>query len=222
MPIKHCVAYLYPFPPFINVQKTSEEAASTERFSREDKLDFGTQQVRLPPSYNKSNNNFRCYRITQLKITVLQCRNHTAQRSSLWSWLLILVFKNFTVDTTHRLCFYTVKTSKPSFDELINLGPVPDRPISANPGLIFFTLFVFTSLCIAQSNNVCYHYCISHRCTGNFLPRRAVNHLPKKFSQVAQIFPKNSKRNEVHTMQQPRSYWHMSLTRYSFSGSIAP
>ena len=43
VPIKHCVAYLYPFPPFINVQKTSEEAASTERFSMEDKLDFGTQ-----------------------------------------------------------------------------------------------------------------------------------------------------------------------------------
>ena len=57
---------------------------------------------------------------------------------------------------------------------------------------------------------------------GNFLPGRAVNHLPKKFSQVAQIFPKNSKRNEAHTMQQPRSYWHMNLTRYSFSGSIAP
>ena len=28
---------------------------------------------------------------------------------------------NFTVDTTHRLCFYTVKSSKPSFDQLINL-----------------------------------------------------------------------------------------------------
>ena len=28
---------------------------------------------------------------------------------------------NFTVDTTHRLGFYTVKSSKPSFDQLINL-----------------------------------------------------------------------------------------------------
>ena len=28
---------------------------------------------------------------------------------------------NFTVDTTHRLCFYTVKSGKPSFDQLINL-----------------------------------------------------------------------------------------------------
>ena len=28
---------------------------------------------------------------------------------------------NFTVDTTHRFCFYAVKSSKPSFDQLINL-----------------------------------------------------------------------------------------------------
>ena len=28
---------------------------------------------------------------------------------------------NFTVDTTHRLCSYTVKSGKPSFDQLINL-----------------------------------------------------------------------------------------------------
>ena len=37
-----------------------------------------------------------------------------------------------------------------------------------------------------------------HRRTGNFLPGGAVNHLPKKISQVAQIFPKESKRNEGH------------------------
>ena len=45
-----------------------------------------------------------------------------------------------------------------------------------------------------------------HRRTGNFLPGGggggggggAVNHLPKKFSQVAQIFTKKSKRNEGH------------------------
>ena len=42
----------------------------------------------------------------------------------------------------------------------------------------------------------------SHRRTGNFLPGGggvgAVNHLPKKFSQVSQIFTKESKRNEGH------------------------
>ena len=31
---------------------------------------------------------------------------------------------------------------------------------------------------------------IDHRRTGNFLPGGALNHLPKKFSQVAQIFTK--------------------------------
>ena len=60
----------------------------------------------------------------------------------------------------------------------------------------------------------------SHRRTGNFLPRGAVNHLPKKFVQVAQIFTKQSKRNEGHTMQQHRPYWHMKVAWYSFSGSI--
>ena len=49
----------------------------------------------------------------------------------------------------------------------------------------------------------------SHRRTGNVLPGRCggggggggegeVNHLPKKVSQVAQIFTKESKRNEGH------------------------
>ena len=47
-----------------------------------------------------------------------------------------------------------------------------------------------------------------------------VNHLPKKFMQVAQIFTKQSKRNEGHTMQQHRPSWHMKVPRYSFSGSI--
>ena len=37
-----------------------------------------------------------------------------------------------------------------------------------------------------------------HRRAGNFLPGWAVNHLPKKFSQVSQIFTKESKRNEGH------------------------
>ena len=61
----------------------------------------------------------------------------------------------------------------------------------------------------------------THRRTGNFRPGGgAVNHLPKKFLQVAQIFTKQSKRNEAHTMQQHRPYWHMRVPRYSFSGSI--
>ena len=45
-----------------------------------------------------------------------------------------------------------------------------------------------------------------HRRTGNFLSGGAVNHLPKKFLQVAQIFTKQSNTNEGHTMQQHRSY----------------
>ena len=48
----------------------------------------------------------------------------------------------------------------------------------------------------------------------------AVNNLPKKFLQVAQIFTNQTKRNEGHTMQQHRPYWHMKVPRYSFSGSI--
>ena len=43
----------------------------------------------------------------------------------------------------------------------------------------------------------------THRRTGNFLPKGGggvVKHLPKEFSQVAQIFTKQSKRNEGHTM----------------------
>ena len=35
-----------------------------------------------------------------------------------------------------------------------------------------------------------------HRRTENFLPGGAVNHLPKKISQVAQIFTKESERKE--------------------------
>ena len=63
-----------------------------------------------------------------------------------------------------------------------------------------------------------------HGRTGNFRPEGggggAVNHSPKKFLQIAQIFTKQSKRNEGHTMQQHRPYWHMKVPRYSFSGSI--
>ena len=38
---------------------------------------------------------------------------------------------------------------------------------------------------------------VSHRRTTNFLPRGAVNHLPKKISQVAQIFTKESERKII-------------------------
>ena len=45
----------------------------------------------------------------------------------------------------------------------------------------------------------------TQRRTGNFFAegggRGAVNHLPKKFSQVADIFTKQSKRKDSHTMQ---------------------
>ena len=46
----------------------------------------------------------------------------------------------------------------------------------------------------------------NHRRTGNFLPGGAVNHLRKQLLQVAQIFTKQSNRNEGHTMQQHRPY----------------
>ena len=49
-----------------------------------------------------------------------------------------------------------------------------------------------------------------------------LNHLPKKFLQVAQIFTKQPKRNEGHTMQQHRPYWHMKVPRYSFQGQNLP
>ena len=39
-----------------------------------------------------------------------------------------------------------------------SLGPVPERPISADPGLTFVPLFVFTFLCIAKRNISCYHF----------------------------------------------------------------
>ena len=52
----------------------------------------------------------------------------------------------------------------------------------------------------AESRNIT-NSAFSHRRTGNFLPEGAVNHLPKKFSQVAKIFKKQSKTNEGHTMR---------------------
>ena len=62
-----------------------------------------------------------------------------------------------------------------------------------------------------------------HRRTGNFLPGGGGGGgkpFAQKVLQVAQIFAKQSKRNEGHTMQQHRPYWHMKVARYSFSGSI--
>ena len=44
--------------------------------------------------------------------------------------------------------------------------------------------------------------------------------MPSKVLQVSQIFTKESKRNEGHTMQQDRTYWHMKEARYLPSLSI--
>ena len=60
-----------------------------------------------------------------------------------------------------------------------------------------------------------YNICHVHRRTGHFLPGGAVNHLPKKITQVAQIFTKESKRNESHI-----ATTQAVLARYGFSGSI--
>ena len=73
---------------------------------------------------------------------------------------------------------------------------------------------------VTHASGISIQWVWKHRRTPNFRPGGAVNHLPKKFMQVAQIFTKQSKRNEGHTMQQHRPYWHMKVPRYSFSGSI--
>ena len=79
-----------------------------------------------------------------------------------------------------------------------------------------FLCFILNLRAISEYNQ------FVHRRTGNFLPGGAVNYLPKKFSQVVQIFTKQQKRNEGHTMQQRRPHWHMKVARYcnSFSRSI--
>lgn len=52
----------------------------------------------------------------------------------------------------------------------------------------------------------------------DFLPEGEVNHLRKKFSQVAQIFTKQSERNEGYTLQQHRpTIVHMKRKIYSYS-----
>ena len=43
----------------------------------------------------------------------------------------------------------------------IELGPVPERPISINPGLKFCSVSVILFLFIALGNILCYQYCIS-------------------------------------------------------------
>ena len=85
-----------------------------------------------------------------------------------------------------------------------------------------FTLFAFLCRCFAELQR-CFvglkrqtsqlHIIFMHRRTGNFRPGGG----GKPF---AQIFTKQSKRNESHTMQQHRPYGHMKVARYSFSGSI--
>ena len=90
-----------------------------------------------------------------------------------------------------------------------------------NTTLHNFVLFLWRS----HLKNSCFgFYQVSkHKRTGNFLPEGAVHHLPKNLSKVAQIFStkqSSTKRNEGHTMQQHRAYWHMKVARYSFSGSI--
>ena len=43
----------------------------------------------------------------------------------------------------------------------IELGPVPERPISINPGLKFCSVSVILFLFIALGNILCYQHCIS-------------------------------------------------------------
>ena len=63
---------------------------------------------------------------------------------------------------------------------------------------ILVVVAVFFSFHFFHCMVFCGTYSAVHRRTGNFLPGGAVNHLPKKISQVAQIFTKESKRNEGH------------------------
>ena len=62
----------------------------------------------------------------------------------------------------------------------------------------------------------------AHRRAGNFRQGGgggggAVNHLPKKILQVAQMFTKQSKKNEGLTMQQHRPYWYMKVPSLSIN-----
>ena len=51
----------------------------------------------------------------------------------------------------------------------------------------------------------------AHRHERAIFRQGAVNYLPKKFWQVAQIFTKQSKRNRSHTMQQHRPTYEAKL-----------
>ena len=59
---------------------------------------------------------------------------------------------------------------------------------------------------------------MSHRRTGNFWAGwgggGGVNYLPQEVSPVAQIFTKQSKRNEGHTMQQHRPTYGVKIFLY--------
>ena len=67
-------------------------------------------------------------------------------------------------------------------------------PITFNSDVILSLRQIFRENVLSVNYKGIYR----HRRTGNFLPGGAVNHLPKKISQVAQIFTKESKRNEGH------------------------
>ena len=51
----------------------------------------------------------------------------------------------------------------------------------------------------------------AHRHERAIFRQGAINYLPKKFWQVAQIFTKQSKRNKSHTMQQHRLTYEAKL-----------
>ena len=52
--------------------------------------------------------------------------------------------------------------------------------------------------------------CGLHRRTGNFFRGGGVNNLPKKISQFAQIFTKESEERRA-VLQQHRPFWHMKV-----------
>ena len=78
-----------------------------------------------------------------------------------------------------------------------------NRKKFSDPFILFYTWQRLRNL--SKELYVRVHIMSIHRRTGNFLPGggggAALNHLPKKLLQVAQIFTKQSNRNEGHTMQ---------------------
>ena len=113
----------------------------------------------------------------------------------------------------------------------INLTPTSALKFSLEKGRLrgvtlkfhqFLYYYTWLNICQRKVTISSLLICLNYRRTGNFLPEGAVNRLPNKLSQVAQIITKRSstKRNEGHTLQQHRAYWHMKVARYSFSGLI--